>query len=83
MEAITNLSDWLERVLQAASRKEIFAILDQFRILDWTDEERAQMSKLYIRRVLDMPSDAGEDAAAKGINAENNDVDGPVWYEKM
>ncbi len=78
----TNLSDWLDRILQSNSRKEIFAVLDAFRKLDWSDEESSQMSKLYIRRVSDMPKET-DNASTSGAEQDAGANDGPVWYEKM
>ena len=43
-----DLQAWLERVKAAPSGKEIFQIVDEFRPGDWTDEDRALMSKTYI-----------------------------------
>jgi hypothetical protein len=43
-----DFQSWLERVKVAASGQEVFQIVDEFRPGDWTDEERALMSKTYI-----------------------------------
>ncbi|MBY0357943.1 MAG: hypothetical protein K2W82_08065 [Candidatus Obscuribacterales bacterium] len=77
-----NLDDWLVRIRQAKDASTVYKILDEFRPLDWTDKERAEMFRIYIK-VLDTlskaapPSGKGQKAAA----AQEND--GPVWYEKM
>jgi len=43
----SSLPWWIERVKQAQSQQEIFDILTRFRPLDWSDEQRAQMSHAY------------------------------------
>ena len=43
------LPDWITKLKQARSREEVFAILEQFRAQEWTDEQRATVSRLYIR----------------------------------
>lgn len=78
------LHDWLGRVSKAGTRKEIFAILDQFRKSSWTDEECAQMSKHYIRMIELVKPDPSDNAdAAVDASAQAEGADGPVWYEKM
>ncbi len=42
---------WVARVRKATSQTEIFQILDDFRPLDWSDQQRAQMSKAYLPRL--------------------------------
>lgn len=75
-----NLDDWLKRVQGARSRKEVFEILDQFRALDWTDEQCAMMAHTYIR-VLENTKATAQDKESGGV--EEQAADGPVWYEKM
>ncbi len=41
------LSSWLERMIATQSNEEVFAILDEFRPLLWSDDERASMAKIY------------------------------------
>jgi hypothetical protein len=53
-EVKADLSFWLSCVSRATSKQEIFDILDAFRPLPWTDEERAQMSRTYIPRLEDI-----------------------------
>ncbi|MBX9878850.1 MAG: hypothetical protein K2Y22_10375 [Candidatus Obscuribacterales bacterium] len=43
------LGHWLARIQAAESKDEILSLLDDFRSLAWTDEQRAQMSQTYIR----------------------------------
>lgn len=52
-----DLQSWMNKVARAQSRAEILGILDQFRVLEWSDEERSQMAKLYMRLLLDLPDD--------------------------
>jgi hypothetical protein len=47
----SSLQSWIERVEQAQSQIEIFDILTSFRPLDWSDEQRAKMSRAYIHRL--------------------------------
>jgi len=75
-----NLEDWLKRVQNARSREDIFAILNEFKALDWTDEQRASMSHAYMR-VLENTKDSAKDQ--KSGAEEKQAADGPVWYEKM
>lgn len=51
IDALSSLDYWLTRVRQAGGRQEMFDILDEFRSLSWTDEDRAQMSRTYVRRL--------------------------------
>ena len=84
--AALTLSDWMTRITKAKTRKEMFSILDEFRVLEWTDEERSVMAKHYIRFVDNIAS--GETAtdnktSGEAQNANAPGEDGPVWYEKM
>ncbi len=56
-----DLESWLTGVRQANSRSEIFALLDQFRPLAWTDEQRAAMARTYVRALTKLPPDTSED----------------------
>jgi hypothetical protein len=78
---LSSLQDWLKRVQAAKSRSELFAILNEFRPLEWTDDERATMAKSYIRLLDGMKE---EPESTKGAESEKSEgADGPVWYEKM
>ena len=74
-----DLDQWLIRVRQAKSRPEVLKLLDEFRPLTWTDEQRSVMGKAYVR-VLDGLAPGPDETAAKN---EKETPDGPVWYEKM
>jgi len=76
----TNLEDWLKRVQNARSREEVLTILNEFRALDWTDEQCAAMAHSYMR-VLENTKESAQDR--KGEAEEKQAADGPVWYEKM
>lgn len=93
-----SLHHWFGKVGQAGTRVELYAILDQFRVLSWTDNERSQMARFYIRLVENLPEgamgkDSGSAEAACGNNLGTSNYegnsgdkegdDGPVWYEKM
>lgn len=76
-----DLNAWTAKLKTAQSHKQMFAMLDEFRKGEWTDEERSKIAHTYIR-LLDnlqpaVDSDGAADAAAENKN------DGPVWYEKM
>ncbi len=51
IQCLKALNNWIERVKQAQSQQEIFDILTRFRPLDWSDEQRAKMSRAYIHRL--------------------------------
>lgn len=44
---MSELQTWLERIHAAQNTEEVFSILDEFRPLLWSDEERATMAKTY------------------------------------
>ncbi len=73
-----DLEQWLAKVRQVKDRTELFTLLDQFRPLDWTDEQRSLMAKTYIR-AMDALGGSSSEAAAN----QKEKPDGPVWYEKM
>ena len=45
---MSNFQDWLEKVKSAGSGAEVFEFVDEFRLGNWTDDERALMSRTYI-----------------------------------
>ena len=51
------LPEWIAKLKQARHRDEVFAILDDFRAHDWSDEERATVARLYIRLLDGLKSD--------------------------
>ena len=57
----------------------MFKLLDEFRPLDWTDEQRSVMGKAYVRFLEERLKQAPEETKASDKKGE----DGPVWYEKM
>lgn len=81
-KANMNLSDWLERVSKAEGKAELFKILDEFRPLTWTDNERSQMSRHYIQVLDSLPEEESDQGGPQEESGEKGD-DGPVWYEKM
>lgn len=56
-EQLLDLQTWMNKVTRAQSRAEILTILDEFRVLEWSDEQRSQMAKLYMRLLLALPDD--------------------------
>jgi hypothetical protein len=77
---VQNLDQWLEKVQNCKSRSELFKLLDEFRLLDWTDEQRSLMAKAYMllleTKLKQQPSDTA-------VADNKGGPDGPVWYEKM
>ncbi len=47
----TELNTWLDRIRAADSITLVLAIVEEFRPLEWSDTERSQMSKVYIRKI--------------------------------
>jgi hypothetical protein len=45
------LNHWVDRIKTASSPEEIFAILDEFRPLNWTDRQRSEIARVYMRRI--------------------------------
>ncbi len=45
------LDAWIERIKQCQSIENVFVLMDQFRPLPWTDQQRAQVCKVYINRL--------------------------------
>ncbi len=74
------LESWLKKVHVAQTRTEVLRLLEEFRPMDWTDEQRAAMSKVYIRALEQLAPEADTSDAQK---AQVSSADGPVWYEKM
>jgi hypothetical protein len=50
--------------------------------LPWSDEERSQIAKLYIRLLDLLPEESGS-VAPVAATPDKPANDGPVWYEKM
>jgi hypothetical protein len=75
-----DLDKWLDRLQKCKSRPELFQLLDEFRPLEWSDEQRAVMAKAYMllleNRLKQQPSDTA-------VADKKGGPDGPVWYEKM
>lgn len=60
-------------------------MLDSFRVLEWTDEQRSSIAKLYMRLIDVLPNDqssAADDTAASGGPGKPAEQE-EVWYEKM
>lgn len=75
-------SDWCDRIKKARTQKEVFAILNDFQKLDWTNQERATMAKFYHRVIANL-APGEEPAPAATADDTGGANDGPVWYEKM
>jgi hypothetical protein len=81
MQNTLTIADYIHRVQQAVTAQNVYGILSEFRRGDFTDEERAQMAKVYMR-VLERISAQAPPSAKKEETASDGE-DGPVWYEKM
>ncbi len=80
MSTPTPLEEWLKKVMNAPSGDAVYKTLAEFRKLDWTDQDLADMSKVYMRQLTKV----GTPTTTKAAAAEEDDgPDGPVWYEKM
>ncbi len=77
----SDLQIWLKNVNAAKSRVDVFRLVEQFRPMEWTDEQRAVMAKTYMR-ALDRLA-PGEGSKSDAATTETEGPDGPVWYEKM
>jgi len=44
---LSELQPWLERIVAAQSSEEVFATLDEFRPLLWSNDERETIAKTY------------------------------------
>lgn len=85
MSATIELSTWVDKLKSAKNRTELFSMLDSFRVLEWTDEQRASIAKLYMRLIDVLPHDesaAADDAAKSGAPTKPAEQE-EVWYEKM
>ncbi len=49
--ATANLADWLNEIGRIQTAPELMALLSAFRARPWTDEECAQVSRAYMRRL--------------------------------
>ncbi|MBS1954966.1 MAG: hypothetical protein JST89_12325 [Cyanobacteria bacterium SZAS-4] len=80
-----DLSTWVEKLKSARNRNELFAMLDSFRVLEWTDEQRASIAKLYMRLIDVLPHDesAASDDTGKSGGPTKPAEQEEVWYEKM
>ncbi len=85
MSATIDLSAWIEKLKSAKNRTQLFSMLDSFRVLEWTDEQRSSIAKLYMRLIDVLPHDqsaAADDTATSGGPAKPAEQE-EVWYEKM
>ncbi len=52
-----DITPWLARIAAAKTRKEILVIMEEFRVLSWSDEQCSTVAKLYMRLLLALPDD--------------------------
>jgi len=64
------LSAWITRLKATKSRLELLSALDQFRVLEWTDEQRSSIAKLYMRLLDVLPDGDEQPAAVAGSSAK-------------
>jgi hypothetical protein len=50
-----DLALWIERLKRVKTRRDLFSALDQFRVLEWSNEQRSQIAKLYMRLIDVLP----------------------------
>ncbi|MBY0356557.1 MAG: hypothetical protein K2W82_01035 [Candidatus Obscuribacterales bacterium] len=55
-----DLRPWKARINTATTIGEIFAILNDFRSLSWTDQQRAEISRIYHQRIKTCQNIEGE-----------------------
>jgi hypothetical protein len=95
----SDIEDWINKVKRAESAQDVLHILDQFRPLAWSNQERSAMAHAYLRVLEKMPkaneavaplskdsnaSGTATNATADNVSAQQGDGnDGAVWYEKM
>jgi hypothetical protein len=73
-----DLNAWIAKLKLARSHKQMFALLDEFRKSEWTDEERSKIAHVYIRLLDNLqPAAASDESEAAPAESEH---DGPVWY---
>lgn len=77
---VQNLELWLRKIKESKSQLEVLSLIDEFRLLNWADDERAKMGRTYIA-TLEKLSQAEASKPQGKKNSQSND--GPVWYEKM
>jgi len=83
--ATIDLATWIEKLKSAKNRTELFAMLDSFRVLEWTDEQRSSIAKLYMRLIDVLPhvESTTEDEESKPGGVTKPAEQEEVWYEKM
>jgi hypothetical protein len=67
-----DLNAWTAKVRMARSQEELFAIVDDFRKGEWSDEQRSNIARLYIRLLENLPGGKNQtsdrqDKASSGI----------------
>ncbi|CAN5428506.1 hypothetical protein BH11CYA1_BH11CYA1_31640 [soil metagenome] len=51
------LQQWLVKIAAAKTRRNMLSIMEEFRVLPWTDEQCSTAAKLYMRLLLALPDD--------------------------
>jgi hypothetical protein len=77
----TSVDEWVARIQKTRSSKELLELLNKFRKLEWTDQERQKISHTYIKVVDIILKSPAESSQTQAEDTGGND--GPVWYEKM
>ncbi len=95
---MNDLKDWLQKIKTATTSVEIFHILDEFRLQDWTDEQRALMSKTYIPALAQLETlafssskddnlaDTSANEKETSFASEGDELleqEEAVWYERL
>ena len=76
----TELKAWINEINGATTSLQIFNMLEDFRIGTWSDEDRAQIAKVYIAALgrmdtIEFPGDAKSDAPPKEVAAAHQQSD--------
>jgi hypothetical protein len=74
MSASGDLSQWIERVKATKDKAELFSLLDKFRVLEWTDEQRSSIAKLYMRLLDVLPDGEAPTASAHIEHSKSQSV---------
>jgi hypothetical protein len=53
---VLDLTPWLDRITAAKTQKQIYQVLEEFRPLAWSDEQRSTVAKLYMRLIANLPT---------------------------
>lgn len=61
------IDSWLSKIMRADTADDVLNIVDSFRPLPWTDEERARMSRTYMARLNGLAAREKEPSAVAPV----------------